>query len=322
MSRPAVCLLGMGAPAGPAHVRAYLYRIFSDRHILPLPAMVRIPLAWYIAASRCRASRAKYSVIGGHSPFTPQSRAQCEALAAALDRRGRAMPVLPAMRYASPSIAEAVRELRGSGVTDVVGLPQYPQYSLTTTASCIETLERACAGAGMRVVPIREYPALPGLVAAWAEALKAYLPAENGDNRNHVLFLAHSIPLRCVERGDPYPVHVARTVNAIVGALERHVEWSLAYQSRTARGTWLSPSAESAVLDLARRGTKRLAVVPVSFLTENLETLYDIDANLAHLAAGAGLRRFARVPVPHAAAALIEGWADLVEGALKGAGAQ
>ncbi|HAK95561.1 MAG TPA: ferrochelatase [Planctomycetes bacterium] len=319
MSRFAVCLLGMGAPSGPKHVRAYLYRIFSDRHIIPLPAPLRIPLACYIAATRCRASKAKYSVLGGHSPFTPQSRAQCEALAAALDRRGRTMPVLPAMRYASPSIEEAVRTMRDGGVTDVVGLSQYPQYSLATTASCLETLERACARAGMRVVPVREYPALPGLVAAWAEALKVYLPADNGENRSHVLFLAHSIPLRCVERGDPYPAHVAETVNAIVGALGRPVEWSLAYQSRTARGSWLSPSAESAVLDLARRGTRRLAVVPVSFVTENLETLYDIDANLAHLAASAGLRRFARVPVPHAAAALIEGWADLVEGALRGA---
>ncbi|HNR98467.1 MAG TPA: ferrochelatase [Planctomycetota bacterium] len=319
MSRFAVCLLGMGAPAGPKAVRGYLYRIFSDRCILPLPAVLRIPAACYIAVTRSRASKAKYSVIGGQSPFTAQSRAQCQALAAALDRRGRPMPVIPAMRYASPSIGEAVRAMRDEGVTDVVGLSQYPQYSFTTTASCLEALERACARAGMRVVPVPEYPVLPGLVAAWAEALKAYLPAESPENRNHVLFLAHSVPMSCVERGDPYPEHVARTVNAILGALPRPVEWSLAYQSRAARGAWLSPSAESAVLDLARRGTWRLAVVPVSFVTENLETRYDIDANLALLAANAGLRRFARVPVPHAAPALIEGWADLVEEALRGA---
>ncbi len=316
MRRAAVCFLGMGAPSGSEDVRGYLYRIFSDRHIIPLPAAVRVPLAWFLARRLRRKSISKYEAIGGLSPFTAQTRVQCDRIAAALEARGLPVPVAPAMRYASPTIEEAVEWCRVRGVTEVVGLPQYPQYSTTTTASCAEALTRACAAHGMRVLQIREYPALPGLIAAWADALRASLPAENGNGGTHVLFLAHSIPLRCVRRGDPYPRHVAQTAEGILAALGRPVAWSIAYQSRTARGAWLSPSAEGAVVDIVRRGVKHLVVVPVSFLTENLETLYDIDACLAHIAAGVGPSRFVRVPVPHQAPALLEGLAGLVERAL------
>lgn len=309
-----VCFMGMGGPSRLDEVRPYLYRIFSDRHILPYPAPLRIPLAALIARMSWRASAAKYDMIGGRSPHMAQTSRQVELLSEALRRRGVDIPVRAAMRYTRPGIEEQVESLKAAGIETLIGLPQYPQFSTTTTASCFAVLKTAAARHGMKVVPVLAYPDLPGLVVAWRTAILDALPGAPAglDASCHVLFLAHSIPVRCLYARDPYPEHVRRTATAIAAALGDGIPWSLAYQSRTARGRWLEPDARDAVVRLVSGGVKRLIVAPVSFMTENLETYYDLDACLSRLAREIAPVEFVRVRVPHAAPELIASLADLV----------
>ena len=105
-----MCFLGMGAPAGAEEIRGYLYRIFRDRHIIPAPALVRIPLAYMISRRVWRRSLSKYESIGGRSPYTEQTLAQAEAISAQLSSCDTPIPVVAATRYSSPSIPQAVGE--------------------------------------------------------------------------------------------------------------------------------------------------------------------------------------------------------------------
>ncbi len=319
MDQTEVLYLGMGSPAELADIRRYLFTIFKDKHILPLPGVFRYALAWWISTTRASSSRAKYERIGGGSPYREQTRKQVEALAEALAKQQQNIPVRAAFSYADPMIAQAVKEAADRGVKRIIGLPQYPHFSTTTTASCFEKLERECGRYGIAAETITAFPKLDGFVQAWQDSLTETIhkvdPAADGTSKKtHVFFLAHSIPLSCVEKGDPYPGHVEQTVNAVAACLESSSDWSVAYQSPAGRGKWLQPEADEAVREALKHGVKNVVVVPVSFLTENLETCYDLDVCLAELMReeGVGDEKLLRVPVPYCADPLIDGFAELI----------
>ncbi len=299
--RPGVLLLQMGGPASRDQVRPFLRRMLSDPAILSMPAVVRIPLATAIALFRAPRSSRQYAEIGGGSPIGAITEAQARALAAALARAGRPMPVRVGMRYTQPSIAKGLAALAADGANRIVALPLYPQWSQTTTGSSFREIRRVLRqmAAPPRTLFVDDWPDDPGYVAAVARTVRQALAEVPPDlmKNTRVLFSAHGLPVRYVEAGDPYPQRVARTVAAVVAHLGPGVpEARTCFQSRLGPVKWLEPSTGQAISQAANDGVRALVVVPVAFVSDHLETLFEIDREYRELAKEAGIAVFARAP--------------------------
>ena len=314
--RAGVALLNMGGPAGPDEVEPFLRELFADPAILGVPWPVRPLLAGWIARRRAPHSALRYERHGGASPLLAATADQATALE---DRLG--WPVAVAMRYGRPTSREALDELARRGVARVVALPLYPQYSTTTSATSLEALRQAAAVRGMALAEVESYPELPGLLDAIEGAVETQLAAARADGddaRIHLLFAAHGIPLSRVRRGDPYPGQVASTARAVGERLD--LPWSLAFQSRVGPARWLEPTVEDEVDRLAADGVETLVVQPLTFVSENLETLDDLDRELAAHASERGIHRFLRGAAPGTDPAFIGGLAELARARAAAAG--
>jgi len=294
-----VLLLQMGGPASQEAVRPFLRRMLSDPAILAMPAAVRVPLATMISVFRAPRSRRQYAAIGGGSPIGAITDAQARALEAALERAGRPMPVRVGMRYTDPSIADGLAALADAGADRVVVLPLYPQWSETTTGSSFLEVRRVLArmAAPPLATFVDDWPDDPGYVAAVARTVREALAEVPGDlrPRTRILCSAHGLPVRYVEAGDPYPERVARTVAALAAALGPHAPAiRTCFQSRLGPVRWLEPSTAQAIAQAAADGVAALVVVPIAFVSDHLETLFEIDREYREAALHAGIAVFAR----------------------------
>ena len=304
-----VVLLNMGGPATVGEVRPFLRELFNDPAILGVPWPIRPMLAEYIVWKRGPASAERYRRLGGSSPLLQACEEQRSALAEQLG-----WPVQVAMRYLHPNAGEALDALQDEGVTRVVALPLFPQYSTTTSETALAALDEAVVVREMEMVEVRSYPDAPGLIEALIDAVAVAaeeLPAL-GPARAHLLLTAHGIPLNRVQKGDPYPTEVVATARALTDALELDAPWSLAYQSRVGPARWLEPSVEDEVQRLAADGVRALVVQPLSFTSENLETMDDLDRDLAEVARNAHISLYRRGAAPGCHPAFIGALADLV----------
>jgi ferrochelatase len=225
--------------------------------------------------------RHNYAAIGGRSPLTDLTLAQAAALRA---RLGRSIPVAVGMRNWAPFIKEGLAELAAAGVTRVIGLPLAPQFS---TLSITKYFDAAAAALprGMTLDPIRSFCDHPLLLDAFAARVREAQPAAG----EQVVFTAHSLPRRVIEGGDSYADEVARTAS---GVAERAGvrEYCLAYQSagRTPE-PWIGPDLSELVRERAGGGVRRFLVVPVGFVCDHTEILFDIDVQAAKTAASCGV---------------------------------
>ncbi|MFQ5458473.1 MAG: ferrochelatase [Myxococcota bacterium] len=294
--RTAVLLFNYGGPGSLAEVRPFLRSILADPFILDLPsalAPLRGALAWLIAAVRARGSRACYAAIGGRSPLNEETGKQARALAAALAGDGDFL-VLPSMRYWPPRTDDAVRRALEAGATRFVLLPLYPQYSRTTTESSVLDFQRAAREAGAGHLPahlVRGYHDHPDFIAAVAETIAAERDKLDPKERDRatLLFTAHGLPMRIVERGDPYPAEVEESVRCVVARLGWKGPARLSYQSKVGPVKWLEPFTEDVVLELSRNPSGPLLVYPIAFVSEHQETLYELDILYGDPARAAGL---------------------------------
>jgi protoporphyrin/coproporphyrin ferrochelatase len=289
--RVAVLLMDYGAPSSDDEVRPFIGALLSDPGMLPLPWGPRQLLAWWIAWKRAGKVRDRYRAVGG-SPL-PQA---VGALACALgDRLGDSFAVRPAYCFAAPRIDAVVAELADEGVRRVLGVPLFPQRSTVTSDSCQRLLLAATRRHGLEAGLTRDFPTSDGLVDALADGL---LPLVG--QRTHVLMVAHGLPRRLAQAGDPYPERVRETAEALASRLPLGQPWSLAFQSRMGRAEWTGPYLEEQLERLAGEGVRELVLAPLSFAVENLETRWDLDHQATRLAEQLGMRRVARAPTPGA----------------------
>lgn len=295
MARRGIALLQFGGPDSPAAIRPFLRDLFEDKEILPYPAIVRKPLAWTIAKFRAPRVAENYAKMGGASPIGMWTEKQADAL-----RRGLPdVHVEVAMRSWRPPTADAVAKLLAAGCDEVLALPLYPQYSFTTTRSSmtvlLDELRRQSKGRGVTLRTIRSWPTQAGYVAATCETARRELA--KFATPPHVLFNAHGLPLRIVEKGDPYPNEVRATVEACAAALGIPRErWSLSFQSRVGYLEWLRPYTEHEIPRLAQAGVREMLVVPMSFVCDHFETLYEMRILQADIAKAAGIEHYVVAP--------------------------
>jgi len=303
-----VLLLYMGGASTLRDIRPFLFRLFSDREILPLPSGVRIPLAWAISRIRYHLVKNAYRQIGG-SPLLDITKRQAQALEEALAGEGIRAVVEVGMRYCSPFIRDAVESLKERGVEKAVALSLYPQYSKATAGSCSFALKEALKIHRLEVEVVPQWHTHPLFIQGWVQTIQQSL--RDMPYPTHVLFSAHSLPMRVVNQGDPYPQQVAETVEAVMEGLGP-LPHSIAYQSKVGPVKWLGPSVEEEIARLSSEGTSSLALVPISFVSEHFETLYEMDILFKKEAKRAGIKAFTRVEALNVHPLLIGAWRDII----------
>ncbi|KAA0236265.1 MAG: ferrochelatase [Actinobacteria bacterium] len=296
-----VVLTQMGGPADLDQVEPFIRSVFNDPAVVPLPGgpRVRRLVSSLVAKVRGRRVRERYREIGGGSPIGRITAEQAVLVRDELLSRGYAAEVVVALRYAQPDTAAALSALSTAGVERIVLLPLYPQYSFATTGSSEAEVMRLTAGTGgPPVTAIRSWceqprylDALAGLVSEELEKL----PRSRAD-RVALVFSAHGLPERLVRRGDPYPEEVQATVAGVLDRLAFAGEVRLGYQSRTGPVAWTGPGTDEVVEELGAAGVGAVVVIPVSFVSDHIETLHELDIELRRAALEAGITHFARVP--------------------------
>ncbi len=320
MARTAIVLFNLGGPDGPRAVRPFLFNLFDDPTIIAAPGPLRWLLAQVISRRRAPVARRIYDELGGGSPLLANTEVQARALEAVSNAQagGGEVKAFIAMRYWHPMSEETARAVKAYDPERVVLLPLYPQFSTTTTGSSIAAWAGAAARAGLEVPTgtLCCYPTEPGFVAEVAGRLRSALAQAAGHGAPRVLFSAHGLPKKIVERGDPYQWQVERTAAAVVEALgQGDLDWRVCYQSRVGPLEWIGPSTQA---EIARAGGDGVAlvVVPIAFVSEHSETLVELDIECRRLAREAGVPAYIRAPTVGAGAAFIAGLADLVRQAL------
>jgi ferrochelatase len=305
--KTAVLLMNLGGPRSLAEVEPFLYELFSDPDVISAPlGPLRKVLARFISRRRAPSSSEKYQLIGGASPLVPGTQAQARSLEQML---GPGFSVHLAMRYGHPNSAEGVREALDAGAKRAVALPLYPQFANATTGSSLAELKRHWP-AELPLLEVLRYAAHPAYLAAAAACLReALAQVPSGAEPPLVIYSAHGLPMSQVRRGDPYPQEIeatARETSALCGVAEHQVT----YQSRVGPARWLGPDTLDFLRERARGRT--VVAVPVSFVSEHLETLYDLDILAAQEARAAGCTTFIRAPAPGARPEFIAALAAVV----------
>lgn len=313
-----IVLFNLGGPDSPEAVEPFLRNLFSDPAIISLPAIVRLPLARFIARRRAPFARAIYDHMGGRSPILEQTQAQARALETALNSEALETKVVVAMRCWHPFSDGAAEALRRFAPDRIVLLPLYPQFSTTTSASSFQDWERAARKAGLaaRATRICCYPSNTGFIAAAATKIRAAMENPVAGQSYRLLLSAHGLPKRTIEKGDPYQWQVERTAQSLVDALGiKDLDWNVCYQSRVGPLKWLEPSTDGEIRRAGREG-KAVVVAPIAFVSEHSETLVELDIEYRKLAQESGVPDYRRAATVSADPAFIDGLAGLVRKAL------
>jgi len=304
-----VVLLNLGGPEKLDDVRPFLFNLFSDRQIIRLgPALLQKPLAWLIASRRAPKSRESYRLIGGRSPLNAITAQQAAALQQALAPHGD-FTVTMAMRYWRPFADEVLADLAERGTRRLVALTLYPHYSVATTGSSLDDMYRAAAriSPAFEIAEIRQWPVQPDYIECLAGKIAEAAAKIEGPFR--LIYSAHSLPVKFIEEGDPYLEQLRRTIEAV--EIRTGIEGILCFQSRSGPVEWLRPSTPETLESLAADGCKSVLAVPLSFVSDHVETLYEIDMQYRELASSLGIS-LSRTESLNLAPQFIEGLKKLV----------
>lgn len=316
--RIGVVLFQLGGPDRLENVEPFLCNLFSDPDIidLPLAFLFRKPLARAISRSRAPKVQEIYRRIGKRSPILKLTGRQASALEQELRTKIDAR-VLVAMRYWHPMTDEVLERLEREEVDHVVLLPLYPQYSKSTTGSSINEWNRVVARRGVgrfTVSTIREYCDHPLYIQSLVRNITIALNRVPAADRSRVQLVcsAHGTPMKLVRDGDPYQRQVIRTYEAIMEAGRFGLPHHLCYQSKVGPQRWLEPSLVTTIDRLAGEGVSHIITVPIAFVSDHSETLYEINMEAREQAKRAGVRYFDMSPALNTNRLFIGALADLV----------
>jgi len=315
--RIGVVLFQLGGPDTLEAIEPFLFNLFCDPDIIDFPfaRIGRKPLAKLISTTRARKVQHHYAVIGGGSPIRRFTEQQALALQRKLGEDGLDARCFVAMRYWHPFTAEAIEQLRAAECDELVLLPLYPQYSSTTTGSSLNEWRRQFDGAlpVQTIAPFYQHALyLDALGERIDESLSRFPEPEHAE----LVFSAHSVPISVIEAGDPYQRQIEQTVALLMA----HGGWDnrhrICYQSKVGASRWLQPSLHHTIKDLAANRVTEVCIVPISFVSDHVETLGEIDHEAREEAMQLGFARFEMTSGLNNSPTFIAALADLVKGAV------
>jgi ferrochelatase len=308
--RVGIVLFQLGGPDSLDAVEPFLLNLFLDPDIIPLGplGLLRTPIAKLISSRRSKPVIGRYAQIGRRSPIAPLTERQRVRLLRALSPYIDPVAVV-AMRYWHPTTAEALDTLKNAGPLDeVVLLPLYPHYSYATTLSSMKEWRRVADAANWNAengAPpervVENFYNRPSYIQGLVENIGRILRQFPDSSRIHLIFSAHGLPMSLVEKGDPYPRQIEETVRLTCEQGARQLAaWPrthiLCYQSRVGPAKWLQPPLTTTIERLAHEGVKEMLVVPISFVTEHIETLHEINIEARDEAKKLGVETFRMMP--------------------------
>src|SRR5947199_5515792 len=304
--RVGIVLFQLGGPDSLEAVEPFLLNLFLDPDIIPLGpfGLLRRPIAKLISSRRSVPFAGRYAQIGRRSPIETLTERHRLRLVEAVSPYVDPVAVV-AMRYWHPFTTEAVDALRKSGPLDeIVLLPLYPHYSYATTLSSLKEWRRVYGepDGGPPVRTIDHFHNHPLYIWALVQRIGSMLRQFADSSKSHLIFSAHGLPMSLVEKGDPYPEQIGKTVRMVceLGAKEYPAVWPrthlLCYQSRVGPSKWLQPPLTETIERLGRDGVKEMLVAPISFVTEHIETLHEINIEAREQAEKTGVEKFRMMP--------------------------
>ncbi len=318
-----VVLFNLGGPRCPEEVEDFLYNLFMDPVIIdiPIPRVFRHRLSKLIARRRAKTVREEYGLIGGASPINAHTERQAELLEEILNADVRMesqfrFKVYTAMRYGTPTTEDVALRMDTDGVTKVVLLPLYPQYSKTTTGASLvywHALDQAGELEKRPTAAVFEYAAHPSYIRAInARVDEALVRYGSSDQEIFLLFSAHGTPVKEMkQRRDPYCCLVHSTVHQVMQARGFDRPFRVSFQSKVGPVEWLTPSTPDTLVELAEQGCTNVLVIPVAFVSDHVETLFELDIEVRHQAEEAGIKRFEVTEGLNEHPAFIEALADV-----------
>lgn len=337
-----VLFLNLGGPTTGDDVEEFLFNLFADPDIIRLPgplAPLQNIIASFIAKRRAPKSRAAYESIGGGSPILKYTNAQAELLSESFEEKyGMPIKTYVGMRYWKPYTEEALEAIRKDKIKALVILPLYPQFSISTSGSSLRVLQEdfskeAASYGDMVHTVVPSWYDRPGYIQAMSNLIQTELESFTDSEKEsakakapaltsmHVLFSAHGVPKSYIEAGDPYQKQMEKCVEGIKTKLYEtysadDLTIHLSYQSRVGPIEWLRPYTDDVLPQLGESGVQNLVVVPISFVSEHIETLEEIDIEYRELAEESGVSNWRRCPAPNTDETFIQDMADMVYEAL------
>src|SRR5579883_980558 len=312
-SRLGIILFNLGGPETLNDVQPFLENIFADPDIIPLPikGRLRLWIARKVATSRAKHARGHYEAIGGGSPLRKRTQEQAEALERMLrERTGADIFVRMGMRYWHPFTRDAIEEFRKASVNDIFLLPLYPHYSVTSSGSSFRDWKKLHNEASrtvtqhaadkklFRVQSVKDFYLQPHYIAAISETIDEGIQRFSPEERRslHLLFSAHGTPASVAERGDPYQRQIKATIEAVMKYRNNDYQHSLAYQSRVGPAKWLKPYTVNTLQLYGSKGMKNILVIPISFVSDHVETLFELNIEVRGIAEKAGITHYEVAP--------------------------
>lgn len=305
----------MGGPDSLEAVEPYLVHLFSDPYIIdmPMPRWMRSWMARRLARKRLPKSRKIYEIIGGKSPLNAIAARQASALEEALNRAETARyEVYPAMSYWHPFIADVWKRVERPDVAGIVCVSLYPFFTKPTSGSVLQSIHDLMDKSenAVPVSLIDRFGNHPGFIRVIADQINAHLQKKTGIS--DVLFSAHSVPERLIQKGDPYQSEIEKAIEQIREHIPKSIRIHLAYQSKIGPVKWLGPSTPNVIDGLAARGVSGLLIYPLGFVADNSETVYEMDTLYREQALSRGIKEVVVCEAVNAKTAFITVLADIV----------
>ncbi|RST72185.1 ferrochelatase [Candidatus Aquarickettsia rohweri] len=294
-NRIAVVIYNLGGPNSRNDIEFFLFNLFNDKNIITIPNPFRYLLAKLISKLRKKEATLNYNKLGGKSPLLKNTIKQKQALEKILDKSTH--KIFISMNFCNPLPYQTVKEVENFNPTKIVLVPLYPQFSTTTTASFLDKWNKAFSKSTLtcpQKIICCYYSQKEFIESSKKIFLNIYNKATKENGKPYVIFVAHGLPEKIIESGDPYQWQIENTVKLIVESANiKNLDYILAYQSRVGPVSWIKPYADEVIIKESKMN-KNILIVPISFVSEHVETLVELDLEYKELAESNGAKSYYR----------------------------